>query len=86
MLRETEIAAAEGWIDPGYIEHELTQAITAIARQARRDREALRGLGLYPNSSPADCVQDALKSALNTELFHYGLRVVRLPNWRGAIA
>lgn len=84
MLVADEIEAANGWVDPGYLEHELTQAIRAVADQARDARKRLHDRGLYPNSSPADCVQDAIKSALNLELHAYGLRVVRIPNWRNA--
>ncbi len=82
MLIADEIAAADGWVDPGYLEHEISQAIRAIANQARADRERRISRGLYPNAAPADCVQDALKATLNMELYAYGLKVVRLPNWR----
>ncbi|MBP6228498.1 MAG: hypothetical protein KA472_11250 [Pseudomonadales bacterium] len=85
MLVAEEIEAANGWVDPGYLEHELTQAIRAVADQARSDRKRLHERGLFPNSSPADCVQNAIKSTLNLELHAYGLKVVRIPNtWRTA--
>lgn len=88
MLYETTAQEAAGWDisqDAGYTEHELSQAIRAVADQARQDRARLYALGSYPNSPPATCVQDALKTALNRELYEFGLRVVRRPNWRGGM-
>ena len=71
--------------DPGYLEHELSQAIRSIAETARRNRQARQALGSYPNCSAGDVAQRSIKAALDTELHQYGLRVVRIPNWRGGL-
>ena len=69
--------------DPGYLEHELCEAIRSIADAARRQRQARQALGSYPNCSAGDAAQSSIRAALNMELHQYGLRVVRIPNWRG---
>lgn len=83
MRADEQITAAEGWVDPGYLEHELAEAIRSIAATARRQRQARQALGSYPNCSAGDAAQSSIRAALNMELHQYGLRVVRIPNWRG---
>lgn len=84
MLRVPSIAEADGWDISNdllcYRQHELADAIAAIVETARQDNATRR----VTNVAPSDAVQSALKQALDVELYAYGLKVVRRPNWRGA--